>query len=54
MNVLTCKRSNLTTVILSFMTDRLDIKLNPVLEADAILYCEDKISYKPEKNIFDL
>jgi hypothetical protein len=35
-----------TAVILNFMTDPIDIKLNPVSEVDAIYY-KDKISYKP-------
>ena len=34
------------TVILNFMTDLIDIKLNPVSEVDAIHYYKDKISYK--------
>ena len=35
-----------TTVIINFITDLIDIKLNPVSELDVIHYHKDKISHK--------
>jgi hypothetical protein len=39
----------LTTVILNFMTDLVDIKQNPVSEVHVIHYYKDKRSYKALK-----